>query len=345
MISPGEFEALMMKLWFSGIPLFALILLASCAYQGVNEYPLASAYPAPRDLVPKMNELASRHPGLLVHRIIGFTETEYLPIHAIELGRGQRNILIIGQHHGDEMLGVALAFQLFESLSERYHKHDEVQKLLDEYTIWIVPSLNPEAWRLVSDGQARTKRKNNRDTDGNGKLDIRTDGVDLNRNYPVFWDIDSETNHLSPFYKGPHPASEKEIQAIIALGRKIKFDLAIFYHSSLTGALNETIFLPAVAEANEDFQALQSLAEFYAQNVPRDYLPGSYLLHRNSSSKVGNARNFFYHSLDVPAMLIEIGGVNKAGKSIIHPPNKMVRRIITRHERALLKTLQRMQEL
>lgn len=345
MILSGEFGALIMKLWFSGIPLFALILLASCAYQGVNEYPLASAYPAPQDLVPKMNELASRHPGLLVHRIIGFTETEYLPIHAIELGKGQRNILIVGQHHGDEMLGVALAFQLFESLSERYHKDAQVHELLDEFKLWIVPSLNPEGWRVVSANLTRTKRKNNRDTDGNGKLDLRTDGVDLNRNYPVFWDLDTETDHLSPFYKGPQPASEKEIQAIIALGRKVQFDLAIFYHSSRTGALSETIFLPAVAEADEEFQALQNLAEFYAQNVPRDYRPGSYTLHENVTSKVGNARNFFYHSLDVPAMLIEIGGVNREGKSIIHPSNKMVRRIVSRHEKALLKVMDRMREL
>ncbi|MDD3562993.1 MAG: M14 family metallopeptidase [Candidatus Cloacimonadaceae bacterium] len=341
----SEFGDVMLKLCCSGIPLFALFFLASCAYQGVNEYPLATAYPAPQDLVPKMNELAARHPGLLMHRIIGFTETENLPIHAIELGKGQRNILIIGQHHGDEILGVALAFQLFESLSERYHKEPQVQGLLDEFKLWIVPSLNPEGWRVVSANLTRTKRKNNRDTDGNGKLDLRTDGVDLNRNYPVFWDLDTEIDHLSPFYKGPQPASEKEIQAIIALGRKVSFDLAIFYHSSRTGTLNETIFLPAVDEPREDFLALQDLAEFYAQNVPRDYRPGTYSLHKNVSSKVGNARNSFYHSLDVPAILIEIGGVNREGKSIIHPSNKMVKRIVSRHEKALLKVMERMREI
>lgn len=344
MILICDFGAVILKIWFAGIPLFALLIMASCAYQGVNEYPLSAAYPSPKDLVPRMNELALSHPGLLVHRIIGFTETEYLPIHAIELGKGERNILIIGQHHGDEILGVALAFQLFESLSKRYHKDAQVHELLNEFKIWIVPSLNPEAWRLVSANLTRTKRKNNRDTDGNGKLDIRTDGVDLNRNYPVFWDLDSETDHLSPFYKGPQPASEKEIQAIIALGRKVEFDLAIFYHSSRTGALSETIFLPAVTEANADFLALQDLAEFYGKNMPRDYQSGSYALHKNPSSKVGNARNFFYHSLGVPAFLIEIGGVNREGRSIIHPPQKMVRRIVTRHEKALLKTMQRMRE-
>jgi predicted deacylase len=329
----------MSRILASGWPALILLVLTSCAWQGVNKYPLSSAYPRQEDLIPRMNALANRYPELVLHRIIGFTETEYLPIHVVEVGKGKRNILIIGQHHGDEMLGVALAFHLIESWSEGYHKDPQVQALLDQYKFWIIPSLNPEAWRLVADGHARIKRKNNRDTDGNGKLDIRTDGVDLNRNYPVFWDLDPETNHLSSFYKGPSPASEKEIQAIIALGRKVSFDLAIFYHSSLTGAINEMIFLPALEQEDEQYLRLQEIADYYAKNVPRDYSRGSYTLHKGNTSHVGNARNFFYHSLSVPAILIEIGGVNKDGKSIIHPPDRMVKSLNRRHEQALIKTI------
>lgn len=326
---------------FSGWPALFMLLLSSCAWQGVNSYPLTSAYPRYRDLAPRMSYLADRYPDLVLHRIIGFTETENLPIYAVELGKGERNILIIGQHHGDEMLGVALAFHLIENWSRQYQKNSQIRELLDEYKFWIIPSLNPEAWRLVGNGTARIKRKNNLDTDGNGKLDIRTDGVDLNRNYPVFWDLDSETDQRSSFYKGSAPASEPEIQAIIALARKVSFELAIFYHSSLTGAINETIFLPAVQQEDEDYLRLQELASFYAQNVKRDYLGGKYKLHTGNTSKVGNARNFFFHSLGVPAMLIEIGGVNKAGKSIIHPPDRMVKSLNRRHEQALLKTIRK----
>jgi len=333
----------MAKHLIPSLSFIALIFMTSCAYQGVNQYPLSKAYPSPQDLLPHMNQLSVEYPNLMMHRIIGFTETEYLPIYAIELGKGQRNILIIGQHHGDEMLGVALSFHLIESLSKRYHQDSDLRQLLEDYKLWIVPSINPEGWRVVSEGKARVKRKNNRDTDGNGRFDIRTDGVDLNRNYPVFWDLDQETNPQSSFYKGPNPASEKEIQAMIALGRRVDFELAIFYHSSLTGALSERIFLPAVEEEKPDFLRLQEIADFYAQNVPRDYYRGTYTLHRGNTSQVGNARNFFYHSLGVPGMLIEIGGVNKDGQSIIHPPDKMVRRIVQRHEKALLKTLEKMQ--
>lgn len=332
----------MSKISACSITILGMFILASCAYQGVNKYPLTSAYPAPDDLLQRMNHLASKYPSLLVHRIIGFTETERLPIYAIELGKGQRNILVIGQHHADEVLGVALSYHLFENLAQSYQKDSRVQKILNEYKLWIVPTLNPEGWKVVSEGNARIKRKNNRDTDGNGKLDIRTDGVDLNRNYPVFWDLDNETNPQSSFYKGSSPASESEIQAIISLGRKVEFELAFFYHSSLTGATSEHIYLPAVDEEDEKFVRLQDIADFYAKNVPRDYLRGTYALHYGNTSKVGNARNFFYHSLGVPGMLIEIGGVNKDGQSIIHPPDRMVKRIVRRHEQALIKTLEMM---
>lgn len=321
------------------IAILLCTLIASCAQQGVNTYPLTSLYPRYEEMPQRLNALIVEHPQLIRHRIIGFSQAENLPIYAIEFGRGKRNILIIGQHHGDEMIGTAFSMYLAEHLSEIYQQQ-RIRELLEEYTLWIVPSLNVDAWRLVGSGEARIKRKNSRDTDKDGKLDPRTDGVDLNRNYPVFWDLDGETNILSPFYKGDSPASEKEIKAMVSFARKVDFELAIFYHSSATGALNERIFLPAVDEQDERFQRLMDKAEFYAQRVPRDYLKGTYYLHKGRTSKVGNARNFFYHSMDVDAMLIEVGGINREGRSIIHPDNKILRKIMKRHEKALLALLE-----
>jgi hypothetical protein len=37
--------------------------------------------------------------------------------------------------------------------------------------------------------------------------------------------------------------------------------------------------------------------------------------------------------------------VNREGRSIIHPPNKMVKRIVSRHEKALVKMMERMREI
>lgn len=326
----------------SWMPLIMILATSACSYKGVNSFPLDPVYPKYISLLDDLNSISNIDPKLAKHRIIGFTDTEHLPLYAVELGHGKRDVLIIGQHHADEVLGVAVALNLAKNLAEGYSKEKRIKQLLDEYKLWIVPTINPEGWRLVSSGVTKIKRKNNRDTDKNGKLDIRTDGVDLNRNYPIFWDLDGESNALSSYFKGPAPASETEVKSIIALGRRQDFELAIFYHSSTSGALNESIFLPAVDEPTPRFLALQDLAERYARAVPRDYQKGTYSLHLGSTSKLGNARNFFYHSLGVPAMLIEVGGVNKAGKSIIHPQEKMVKRIQKRHLEALIITLEAM---
>ncbi|HRX76088.1 MAG TPA: M14 family metallopeptidase [Candidatus Cloacimonadota bacterium] len=324
------------------LSLILTLLTGACAYKGGNTFPLDPLYPRYDSYFMDMNTISKLHPDLIMLHIIGFSSSDDQPIFGFKLGRGLREILIIGQHHGDEVLGVALSMYLAEHMIESYDNDKRVQDLLDEYTLWIVPTINPDGWQFVSRGITKSKRKNNRDTDANGKFDIRTDGVDLNRNYPIFWDLDGESNTFSSYYKGSAPASESEVQSVIALGRKHDFELAIFYHSSASGALNETIFLPAVEEPDSTFTRLQELADLYARSVPRDYQKGTYQLHQGSTSKVGNARNFFYHSLGVPAMLIEVGGVNKDGVSIIHPPARMLRIIQKRHLEALLRTLEAM---
>ena len=72
--------------------------------------------------------------------------------------------------------------------------------LVDHREIWIIPMLNPDGYeydRTISHpGSGGGWRKNCRDqsinggkrSNGNGKFDPDTDGVDLNRNYPYQWD-------------------------------------------------------------------------------------------------------------------------------------------------------------
>ncbi|MCB5295397.1 MAG: hypothetical protein LHW52_02475, partial [Candidatus Cloacimonetes bacterium] len=150
----------MKRVLYGGIRILSMLLIASCAYQGVNQYPLSEAYPRQDQLVERLNQLNAGYPGVFQHRIIGFTDTENLPIHVVELGKGERNILVVGQHHADEVLGVAISMHIIEELCRTYQGNKDVQSLLEEYRLWIIPSLNPEGWRVVSAGHSRIKRKN-----------------------------------------------------------------------------------------------------------------------------------------------------------------------------------------
>jgi protein MpaA len=77
---------------------------------------------------------------------------------------------------------------------------------------WIAPAVIT-AVLLNPDGAARHTRRN-------------AHGVDLNRNFSYRFDP-----HLGGGYNsGPHPFSEPESRAVRGLSRRVRFDLAIWYH-------------------------------------------------------------------------------------------------------------------
>ncbi|MBW6514920.1 MAG: succinylglutamate desuccinylase/aspartoacylase family protein [Candidatus Syntrophosphaera sp.] len=318
-------------------------LASACAVNRGNVFPLPRGYLLESEVFAAAKAIQDIDPGLVRLNIIGFSGTENLPLYALEIGRAEasRNVLIIGQHHGNEVLGVDLVMAWANELARKSASDKRIDAILDEFRFWIVPTINPEGYRVVSRGLFQNKRKNNRDTDGNGRLDVHTDGVDLNRNYPVFWDEDRVLPPSHHNYKGSAPASEPEVKAVIALAQKTRFELAIFYHSSPTGALAEKIFLPSLNPGNARqkarYDSLQAISQSYADDIKKDYLKGNYELGTMPGTRIGTARNYFFHIQETAAFLVEIGGVNKDGISVIHPPAKKKDQIMARHVKALRK--------
>lgn len=321
------------------IPLIIVILtlglLGSCAHNAGNYYPLDNGYTSFDALESRLARFVAHGPDLCELKIIGFSGTDQLPIHALRIGRkdAPRKVLVIGQHHGDEVLGIEVALGIAAQLEQPRDR--KFSAILEQFQIWIIPTLNPEGWKEVSQGSYQWKRKNNRDTNGNGKFDLREDGVDLNRNYPVFWAEDQLTASSHPYYKGLSAASEAEIQTIMNFAKTVRFELAIFYHSSASGAFSEKLYLPWYDKKDPDmklrYQEAEELAELYAASVKKDYQRGTYDVQTGISSQMGNARNYFFHELSTPAFLIEIGGINSAGISVIHPPTPMMQAIRNKH--------------
>jgi hypothetical protein len=318
-------------------------LLACCAGNRGNVFPLAEGYTLEGQVFARCRSLLELDPTLVRLNVIGFSGTENLPIYALDIGweEAPREILIIGQHHGDEVLGVEIALGWAEELARGAGADGKIAAILDEYRFLIIPTINPEGYRVISEGLYQHKRKNNRDTDGNGRLDLHSDGVDLNRNYPVFWDEDRVLPPTHQNYKGDAPASEPEIRAVLSLAQKQDFELAIFYHSSPTGSLAEKIFLPAMdpksAKQLKRYNSLIDFTRFYASNLKKDYTKGKYELSTIPGTRMGTARNYFFHIQETQAFLIETGGVNKDGISVIHPPARKKDSIVSKHVKALRK--------
>lgn len=317
----------------------------SCTKRLANVFPLGKTYYNETRLYNDLKDIANNKSNYAGLHIIGTTAHDDKPIYALQIQTDLDRIpvLVIGQHHGDEVMGVEIAMGLAKQLTNPVDSI-AVEQLLSKYSFWIIPTLNPEAYAIVTSGKNEWKRKNNTDTNRNKKLDILTDGVDLNRNYPTFWSLDQNLPESNFFYKGASPASEQEIQAILQLTETHKFKYAFCYHSSISGALNEKIFLPwqdkRDKSSKQDFIEMRKLALFYASHTPKDYVEGNYTVHPGNTSKLGNSRNHLYYTYGTFAYDIEVCGKSKSGIGIVHPIPAVKDSIVKKNVQAIIKTLQ-----
>jgi len=139
-------------------------------------------------------------------------------------------ILMVGNHHGNEILSVEATLYQIDYLLNNYGFNTEVTEWIDNMEIWYVPMLNP-------DGREDIRRTND-------------NGVDLNRNYDSF--------HTAVGNHGPYGFSEPETQAIRDLAALYPPVLSLTYHTS-----GQLVLLPWT---HTDDSAPDSLALTYLGN-------------------------------------------------------------------------------
>lgn len=336
--------------------LLTLILLFSFAFLiGLNHYPLDSDYHDWETLDDTLLYYHQMSRLISEIEVIGVSGTEELPLYAFhlhkfakvkskkkklwehELKSGVKKVLIIGQHHGEEPMGIEIANSIMKELITSSEHED----LLSHYYFVIIPTINPEAFKIVNSGVYPLKRKNNRDTNLNNQFDLKTDGVDLNKNYPSNWELADLNDPQSQYYKGEAPASETEIQAVIELSTRINFDYAFFYHSSANGTYPEVIFFPYNwgDEKSKEWAEMREIADTLAAHLPCFYKEGSYHVNIGQTSKYGYARDFFYREYNTFCFTIEVSPITLDGLSLFLPPNKELNLIVERNKNALFNLL------
>ncbi|KAI8872006.1 Zn-dependent exopeptidase, partial [Ramicandelaber brevisporus] len=119
--------------------------------------------------------------------------------------------------HAREWLTSAVGQYYADSLVKAYRSKDaRVTAILDNTVIALVPVVNPDgyAYTWTTDRMWRKNRRNN----GND-----TFGVDLNRNFPLFWGKEGASDDpASDSFYGAHPASEPETRAIMKYYSSLK---------------------------------------------------------------------------------------------------------------------------
>jgi hypothetical protein len=142
------------------------------------------------ELIHHDNHMHVRLPGDGVRSAPAGESTRGQRIRYFTLGSGRPRILVVGCIHGNECAGSVVATRLL-------HVSRPTRG-----SIWIAQDLNP-------DGHAAKRRTNAR-------------GVDLNRNFPGTW------RPLAT--AGPAPGSEVETQVAMALIRRARPDVTIWFH-------------------------------------------------------------------------------------------------------------------
>jgi protein MpaA len=104
--------------------------------------------------------------------------------------------VVVGDVHGNEPAGEAIVGRLRRAR-------------LDGVVLYLVRSGNP-------DGRALGTRQNAR-------------GVDLNRNFPWRW----RPGARGTYFPGPRAGSEPETRALMRLVRRVRPQLAIYYHQHM----------------------------------------------------------------------------------------------------------------
>jgi carboxypeptidase T len=104
-----------------------------------------------------------------------------------------------------------------EQLVDAYGNDADLSAMLDHTEIHLVIQTNPDGRAEAETQRPLFRRKNlNRGASaslcGSGQY-----GVDLNRNFPFRWGLDSgsSSNECSQTYRGTAPASEPEVQAVV----------------------------------------------------------------------------------------------------------------------------------
>ena len=167
-------------------------------------------------------------------------------ISCVKIGYGKRNIISVGAHHGMEYISCSALFCVIDNFLENLTRSRtcygvDMVFLLQKFTFWFVPCLNPDGVDLAILG-AFPNPLYERQVRMNGGLDFsewqaNARGVDLNHNYDFrFWEykkIEEEKRILpgKTRFSGEYPESEPETSALLRLVRIIKPELILSFHT------------------------------------------------------------------------------------------------------------------
>ncbi|HIR94110.1 MAG TPA: hypothetical protein IAB98_11895 [Candidatus Egerieimonas intestinavium] len=153
---------------------------------------LENQYDYPQ-LEAAMKELPLRYPGIAACSVVGVSHDQRR-IYMLRLGMGLRTLIVTGGIHGRETVNATLLLRMAQDYCEACQKQEflgdcDVYSLLKQYSICLLPLLNPDGYEIARKGFSaihnpilrqlcKMKRIPAREWKANAR------GVDINRNFP-----------------------------------------------------------------------------------------------------------------------------------------------------------------
>ncbi|SDN17817.1 g-D-glutamyl-meso-diaminopimelate peptidase [Paenibacillus sp. yr247] len=195
-------------------------------------------------LCEELNRLGKIYPFLHFEVIGESVMGKSIP--ALRIGQGAKELHINASFHANEWITTPLLMQFVEDLACSYARGtawqgSNIRRLLSEYSLWVVPMVNPDGVELVLHGvnDEHPFRETLLDWNGgspdfsNWKANIR--GVDLNDQFPAHWEEEAarrgQPGPGERDYGGVAPLTEPEAIALAHFTECHPFELVVALHT------------------------------------------------------------------------------------------------------------------
>ncbi len=273
-------------------------------------------------LVSDSKKLAKQYEAILGYATIGKSH-DNRDIVLLKLGQGQHNVICCGGVHGRETINPIVLLRIIEYYADLYSNHKQqklslkrklkmpvgnykleyeqmlfgtcIYELLQTFTIFFIPLLNPDGYMIslygfeaILDKSLREKCLSMKTPYEEWKYNAR--GIDLNRNFPSkLW---------KSKFEGDYAASENETKALIKIFSEYRTKGFLDFHSRGKSIYYYRSLMPDSYNKRQ-FEIASRLKQItnYELVLPEDEI--------DSGDSGGNTVHYYSEHFHKPALTIE----------------------------------------
>lgn len=285
-----------------------------------------------QELIRTVDLLAQRYPFLSVTGLGASILGKSIPVFV--LGKGERNIIYVGAHHGMEWLTSVLLLRFVNEFCEYYQAGKTLYRVSlpffwEHCTLHVVPMLNPDGVDYQIHGVSPEQPMYQRVLGMNGGSDdfshwqANARGVDLNHNYDAGFDeykaLEAEQGipcGAPTRYSGQEPESEPEVKGLCNYIR---------FHENIR------LIMTLHTQGEEIYYRSggKTLPGTYAAARKISSLCGYRLAEAEGLASYGGLTDWCIRSRNIPALTLECGrGVNPLPLSGFFPIYARLRKVL-----------------